>query len=96
VKYLTVRLSAEDALRVVKLRRRGVNISRLVRDEIARQASLAATEKINRPTDVIKVLYKIYARYPDPPGTRQRKVNLTDGKAVVPAIRARLKQRMQP
>jgi hypothetical protein len=88
MKLLTVRLSAEDAERVKELRGRGVKISDLVRNAIAKE-SLPRERRIKKASDVNRVLEEIYAKYPDSPGRSSRGIDLTDRKAVARALRAR-------
>jgi hypothetical protein len=92
MKLLTVRLRPEDAQRIAELRERGVKIADLVRDAIARE-SWPPVRKIKTAADAKRVLEEIYSKYPDPPGRRRVKLDLTDRKIVARAIRARLKRR---
>ncbi|MGD0769165.1 MAG: hypothetical protein ABSB42_13345 [Tepidisphaeraceae bacterium] len=89
MRLLTVRLSEQDAARVAELRERGIKISSLVREAIAKQSAPRAG-RMKKPGDVKKVLGEIYSRYPDPPGTRASTVDLTDRNSVARAIRRRL------
>jgi hypothetical protein len=89
MRLLTVRLSEQDAARVAELRERGIKISSLVRDAIAKQSS-PRSGRMKKPGDVKKVLGEIYSRHPDPPGKRASTVDLTDRHSVARAIRKRL------
>jgi hypothetical protein len=89
--HLTVRLGPRDLQRIAALRKRGVEISSLVRDAIAREAGSAS--RVRKSGDVTKVLNKIYAKFPDPPGYPAPSLDLTDRGAVARAVRQRLNRR---
>lgn len=91
MKMLTVRLNDQDAQKIAVLRHRGVEISSLVRQAIARQFK-GRNGLIRKPSDVERVLKDIYERYPDGRGEKQPKLDLRNRQAVARAIRKRLRK----
>ena len=65
MKLLNVRLGPDDSRIVAKLRKEGVQISRIVREAIrsAYTARQTVGGKRRRPSDIMA---EIYAEYPDP------------------------------
>ena len=92
MRRLNVRLSAEDARRVVELRKTGVQISRIVRDVIRVEHERRVRQRrARRRTD--EILAEIYASHPDPPGTPRRAFDLRDRKAARTTILGKLRRR---
>jgi len=76
MKLLNIRLSAEDAKIVARLRRQGVNISSFVRDALRSEDK--RRQGSGKPLDVDRMLQEIYERNPEPAGYKPRAYNVHD------------------
>jgi hypothetical protein len=92
VPLFNVRLDDDDARRAKELREAGVPIARIVRNAIRAEHEYRVTGRVRRQTPR-KIMARIYAEHPDPPGTPKPRVDLRDRRAVRKAIVRRLRRR---
>jgi hypothetical protein len=79
MKLLSVRLSPEDARMAARLRKDGIQISRVVREAIrAAYEGRTAARSPRRRARAKEVMAEIYRELPDPPGLRCSKRDLSD------------------
>ena len=88
---LTVRLPPEDVRVVKELRRRGVEISELVRRAL-RQAYVSQGPGV-QPEEAMALLQEIYQRHPEPRGEGTARPDVRDRRAFAAHIRAGLRSR---
>ena len=93
MRLLNVRLGPDDAVLVKRLRRRGVEISKVVREAI--RAAAGPNRKLSA-RDVDRALDEIYARHPDPSGSAPLPVAARDRRALRAHVQERLRRTRRP
>jgi post-segregation antitoxin (ccd killing protein) len=92
MKLINVRLGTEDARLAARLRKDGIQISRVVREAIraAYHDRVEGRPRRRRPSEIMA---EIYAALPDPPGLPPRRYDLRDPSSVRRQILARRRLR---
>ena len=88
---MNVRIDDEDAAKVEELRRRGVEFSSLVRNAIRNAYDENVSKRMLE--DIDRIMADIYARHPDPPGSRPRSFSIHKHKQMRGAVVARLRRK---
>ena len=90
MKLVNVRLNADDARLVAELKKRGVELSGLVREAI--REAYAAERRGRTGRRVADIMAEIYAELPDPAGLPPARYDLRDRRSVRRAIARRLRR----